>query len=173
MKRSPNYGQLVPLTDYDHEWPVYGHCTDEEALAAVREWAEDHDEELPERLGVTCRIWARWGFSGEEDFDREFYTHREKSRGAFPITIVSDLTRYEKNKARQAKEAAFKAAIQAWLPEATDLWVYQDATGASFRLPEVGRVELKADGKVYLQADKVEAWKRLYQGRDNAPEVPK
>lgn len=161
----------------------------EAAGLALDQEAEDRDLDAYERprLGIGRQVWARWGLGRDEDGEitqRCFYVSAEKTRGAFAVTEVLDLDERDRARAelaaREAREAAGRALVARWFPEASAVEAYsgfKDALRVGFRLPELAsRVDFdtRNPGSLYVENRDLEAFQRLYgeRKRPSLSELP-
>jgi hypothetical protein len=164
-------------------WYVRGHVSAEVAVAMVREVleAEVEDGERDHVPALTCagHGYARWGLGRDEDgrvIQRQLYDS-DRGPGAFRVTRVRDADDLERarqsREAARAREAALRATLAAWLPEAYAIQVDGYPGGrVRFRLPGLvgcvtwGPVD---PGHLIMDNRDLDAWITQYQGRPTAP----
>lgn len=181
MKFKEAPGEIVEVEGLEQEWIVRGGpgIGAEDACEAARERIREIREEyggsgdLPELIAVP--VWMRWRPIGDDEPDDAFdgcthwlATRRTPCPGWARGWAVESRSYYIESRKARILEKRVKAAIMEAFPEATDLHagVYdmQRWTG-HFILPEMGRVDIKADGTYLIFLDKLDAWDRLYRGR--------
>jgi hypothetical protein len=95
---------------YDDEAYVRGHVGDAAFRAAIAA-THDEDDDTPE-YGPTRHVWARWEFSGQDDYGNPWRTlaeHRTPGPGKFAVTaatLASTLRRQEATRRQQESDVS-------------------------------------------------------------------
>lgn len=149
-----------------------------EELFDVDEEGLDRDGEdwIPPKLRIGRQLYARWGFpTAGSDYFREFRSQETPRRGDFLVTEIVNVDaedrRRERRLADEREAAALVAFVQAWHPEATDVYGRPGARGHRFvawKLPGMeGEIHWSEQNpaNVHLQERDLQAWNAAYAGR--------
>ena len=157
-------------------WYVRGHVPYEEAYESIEQWIaeddcidEDEEVDVP-AFGRVRHIWARWvccGYQTVEDGFKYFYTYKNKSRGAFPVTELTELDWFQQRADTAHKSArAETQALERWPGiEIVSSWGYGDP-GVRFRFPGgkyTATWSMKDRDVVWVPIIDEEAWKEFDQ----------
>jgi hypothetical protein len=155
---------------------VRGHVPYEEAYESIEQWiAEEEclndDEDVAPFMPVFGRVrhtWARWvfmGYSSAQERFRYFNTYRNKSRGTFPVTELTDVTWFQQRYDTAIKSArAETQALERWPGiEILSSWGYQDP-GVRFKFPGgkyTATWSMKDRNQVWVPLIDEEAWTKF------------
>jgi hypothetical protein len=173
---SSRRGEVITFADeggYDMTtdgpwWYIRGHVSFEEAAEAVREWLVEYncDEDLEAPPFGRCRqIWARWtccGVQSVEDGFKHFNTYTTKSRGAFPVTELTEIDWLQRRSDNEIKSARMETRALAKWPgiEIISSWGYSEP-GVRFKFPG-GKYQvtwsLRDRNQVWVPLIDEEAW---------------
>jgi len=112
---------LVEVDDYGGRFEadayVRGHVDDATFRAAIAAtYAEDED--VPE-YGPTRHMWARWEFSGHDDYGaptRTLVEHKDRKRGMFAVTAATDASLIRRREATKRQEDSDVGELMARYP---------------------------------------------------------